>query len=117
MKITRFAFFVILLAASTCWTGCEMFASHTNPIAGWKVVPVETPDKAITKDYQDYIQQLPAKERKFTGALLFLENGTGQHAITIIVNLYGTEWTYVLVYDKEDKRIKVKKYVSGHYAS
>ena len=49
------------------------------------------------------------------GVFLILEDGTGQHAVTIAVDLGGTEWSHVLTYDKNDKRVRVIKYISGHY--
>jgi hypothetical protein len=117
MNISRFIF-CILLAASICWSGCEVFASHTNPIAGWKVDLDHDPDQAIEKDYHDYIQKLPPEERKYAGGgIQFLGDGMGQHAITIPIGLNGTWWNHVLIYDKDDKRIKVIKYVSGGYRS
>jgi hypothetical protein len=119
MNITRFAFF-ILLAASVCWTGCEMFASHTNPIAGWKLCWSQDPsklDKAIRDDYQDYINKLSPKERMWIGPIMLSEDGTGQHAVTIEIAWYGTDWDHVLIYDKNNKRVKVVKYIGGHYMS
>ena len=47
----------------------------------------------------------------------YLEDGTGQHAITIETGDNGTDWTYVLIYNRNDKRIEATKYVSGHYMS
>ena len=68
-------------------------------------------------DYQDYLQKLPSKQRGFTGALHFSEDGTGQHAVTIQIGVNGTWWVHILFYDKENKRIKVVKYKSGGYRS
>ena len=80
MKITRFKFWVLLtapicvltaftVAAFIFLSGCEMFQNHTNPLAdpkvGWKrsdlskVFKGTEPDAAITKDYEDYIHNLP----------------------------------------------------------
>jgi hypothetical protein len=49
------------------------------------------------------------------GPIGLSEDGSGQHAITIQVAWYGTDWAHVLVYDKDNKRVKVVRYVSGHY--
>ena len=43
--------------------------------------------------------------------------GTGQHAVNILLLLHGTYWNHVLVYDKNDKRTEVIKYVGGYYRS
>jgi hypothetical protein len=108
------------LLAFFAWTaGCEMFANHTNPIAGWQkdFSPPGPSDKIIEKDYQDYIQKLPPEERKYVGGTNFFKDGTGQHAVEIEVDLNGTAWNHVLIYDKNNKRIKVIKYVAWHYMS
>ena len=118
MKLARFTF-CILLAASVYWTGCEMFASHTNPIAGWHECDLRDlhSNKAISDDYQDYLQELPPEERKQTGPILYFEDGTGQHAVDINMGMNGTSWHHVLIYDKDNKRVKVYKYVAGNYRS
>jgi hypothetical protein len=116
MKIIQFTFFFILLATSICWTGCEMFASHTNPLAGWHSAS-KNPDKIIEKDYQDYIQTLSPEERKYAGPVLVFEDGTGQYAVDINIGINGTSWHHVLIYDKDNKRIKTIKYSSGNYGS
>jgi hypothetical protein len=116
MKVARFALCILLLAP-VCWTGCEMFANHTNPIAGWRWSSLGDLDskKAITEDYQIYINKLPPEERKYVGSVSYSEDGTGQHAVTILVISNGTGWSHVLIYDKDNKRIKTVKYISGHY--
>ena len=121
MSITRFTF-CILLVASVCWTGCERFASHSNPLegGGWRFCFSQDPKflgQAIVADYQDYIQKLPPGEKKYASYYHDYEDGAGQHAVTIGVNIDGTEWTHVLIYDKDNKRIKAAKYISGHYRS
>jgi hypothetical protein len=118
MNITRFAFY-ILLAASFYWTGCEMFASHTNPIAGWQSSSLTNfgSNKAISDDFQTYINRLPPKLRNGVGPMQFYQDGTGQHAVMVEIALNGTDWAHVLIYDKDNKRVKVYKYVAGHYQS
>ena len=118
MNITRFTY-CILLAASVCWTGCEMFASHTNPIAGWhssSLVNFQS-NKVISADYQDYINNLPHELRIGVGPMDYFEDGTGQHAVMVEIDQNGTDWAHVLIYDKDNKRVKVYKYVAGHYRS
>jgi len=95
-----------------------VFAQHSDPLAGWKLdSDPYSGDQAIEKDYHDYIQQLPTEERKYAGPVSRFEDGTGQHAVLITIAQNGTDWAHVLFYDKKDKRIKVMKYVMGHYRS
>jgi hypothetical protein len=107
----------ILLAASVCGTGCEMSADQTNPIPGWQVDFKTEPSPVVEKDYKDYIQKLPPDEKRSAHVSSWVKDGTGQHAIVIEVALNGTWWNHVLIYDKDDKRIKAVKYIAGHYAS
>ena len=117
MNITRFAL-LLCLAATLGWTGCEAFANHTNPVAGWKSLEWTSPNKTITADSQAFIKTLPAREAKFVTEtdITFSEDGTGQHAATIAIPLNGTWWNYVLIYDKSNARTKVVKFISGHYS-
>ena len=124
MNINRFVFY-FLLTVTVCLTGCftpmdspvEVFYSHTNPVEGWKNLQFAkdpNPSPAIDKDYHDFINK---SVRGFILDTNYLEDGKGQHAITIQAGRDDTYWTYVLIYDRNDKRIKVKKYISGHYMS
>jgi hypothetical protein len=118
----------ILLAASIFLTGClflehpikQTFVRHSNPIEGWPICDSRTINKGIHDDYQDYINKLPAKERKCAFIVGWFQDGTGQHAVSIGVWLDGmwdgTEWEYVLIYDRNDKRVKVVKYLAGYYS-
>jgi len=74
-------------------------------------------NKAITGDYKAYVQTLSPEERKYLSTILFYEDGTGQHAVRITIGLNGTVWRHVLIYDRNDKRIKTIKYASGDYHS
>jgi hypothetical protein len=115
MKITRFTF-CILLAAIVWIVGC---VSTTNPLPAWKADLDENPNQTIVKDYQDYIQKLPPKERNYIGPVFYLEDGTGQHAISVEVFVKGknASWHYAIIYDKENKRVKVIKYGYARYQS
>jgi hypothetical protein len=102
-----------------CGFGCS--SSNPDPLAGWKELlshDYEKLDKAITVDYQDYIQKLPSEERNHVNDsnTCFLEDEAGQHAVRISIPLNGTWWDHVLIYDKGNKRIKTIKYAAGHYA-
>jgi hypothetical protein len=119
MKITRFAL-PILLSAMFIWvTGCVAPKPTPDPLAGFYVSSLGNLDnnKAIMDDYKDYIQKnLSAEERKYAGPIFYFEDGSGQHAVRIEIGLNGTSWEHVLIYDKDNKRIKTIKYVAGHYA-
>jgi hypothetical protein len=95
----------------------EVFYSHTDPIPGWQMDFERTPHLAIEKDVQDYINHLPLKKREFVAYQEWFIDGKGQHAVRITIGSDGTNWEHVLIYDKNDKRIKVFKYISGHSMS
>lgn len=84
-----------------------------DPLAGWQGDFNEQPNSEIIADYQNYIQQLPSKERKFATVDDWLKDGTGQHAIKITVGLDGKNWRHILIYNKDNKRIRTIKYISG----
>jgi hypothetical protein len=42
------------------------------------------------------------------------EDGTGNHAVGFEIP-HGEIWGYVLIYDKNDKRIKAARYIKGYY--
>ena len=109
---------VCAVAIIVCLSGCEMFASHTDPISGWQECNVKDLDtnKAMTDDYQAYLKSLNLTWKDFVEGHGYFKDKTGQHAVTILIGRDGTYWTYVLFYDQNGKRIKVKKWVNGHYA-
>jgi hypothetical protein len=117
MKITRFTLLFILLATSICWTGCEMFASHTDPLVGWKPSDGNHLDKVIIDDYKDFIAKNNLAPEYAT--LGFFENGAGQHAVefTAYPPNQNASWHYLLIYNNDNRRIKVKKYSYVRYQS
>ena len=70
VKCLNYFWFVLTLCA-TLISGCSCSAPKPppDPLAGWKVVPVDKPAEAIVKDYQDYIKKLPAKDNNDVLAL------------------------------------------------
>jgi hypothetical protein len=62
---------------------------------------------------------MPPEEKYYVpgGNILFFEDGTGQHAVKISIPLNGTWWAHVLIYDKNNVRIKAVKYADGTYRS
>jgi hypothetical protein len=108
--------FIFLLVGFILIAGC-MSKPTPDPLAGWQLEFNGQPDPALEKDYQDYVQALSPEEKKFARAGHYYKDGTGQHALVAEVALNGTWWFHVLIYDKNNKRIKVTKYSPGGYRS
>jgi hypothetical protein len=113
----------ILLTAFVWCIGCAMFErQHPDPLEGWHISDVSNLDtnKEISDDYHAYIDKLSLKERKGLMPALYFEDGTGRHAVAIGIDINGvfegTEWRHVLIYDGENRRIRVIKYEKGYYS-
>jgi hypothetical protein len=115
MKIIQFIV-CFLLAMLLCGFGCSSSKPTPDPLAGWQKEYGKV-DQSIVNDYQDYLQKLPPEDRKYIGPMEFFKDGMGQHAVEIEEALNGTWWFHVLIYDKENKRIKAIKFSPGKYAS
>jgi hypothetical protein len=133
MKIIQFIF-CFLLAIFLCGFGCSTSKPTPDPLAGWTLrqfddfaPPSERHhyqlDKMITDDYQDFLKKNSLDTTAITG---FYEDGTGQRAVefeafeigpNVKTSEINTSWHYVLIYDKENKRIKTIKYGCLHYQS
>jgi hypothetical protein len=111
--------FLMLMAMFVLGFGCNTSKTTPDPLAGWKVDLDHDPDQTIVKDYQDYIQKLPSKQKGYTGTMHFFEDGSGQHAISIEIfeGNKNASWQHVLFYDKDDKRIKAIRYGYRRYQS
>ncbi|HEY3931536.1 MAG TPA: hypothetical protein VGM58_04120 [Verrucomicrobiae bacterium] len=119
MKIIQLTF-CSLLAMFLCGFGCsssKLTSPTPDPLAGWQVDQKGEPNQAIVNDYQNYIHTLSLEEQKYAGPIFFYKDGTGQYAVEIQIGLNGTSWVHVLIYDKDNKRIKAIKYSSGDYHS
>jgi len=118
MKITRLIF-CISLAVFVCGFGCTSSKPAPDPLAGFHFSDLVNfqNNKAISDDFHAYINNLPPELRNGVGPMQFYEDGTGQHAVMVEIALDGTDWAHVLIYDKDNKRVKVYKYVAGHYRS
>ena len=116
MNIVRFTL-CIFLTAFVWVAGCATPKPAPDPLAGWKSLGFESPNKAITDDYQNYIQQHNMKG--YAGPIQFFEDGTGQRAVQFeaFEHNKNASWQYALIYDKENKRIKVIKYGYSRYQS
>jgi hypothetical protein len=88
----------------------------TDPLAGWQI-DFKQPDAIVEKDCQDYMQKLPPEERKYANWGYYYKDATGQHAVVIEVDLKPNAWNHVLIYDKDNKRIKVIKYIEHQFRS
>jgi len=99
-----------------CGFGCSSSKPIPDPLAGFHK-DFKILNQSIVNDYQDYIQKLPPEDKKYMGPVDFYEDGTGQHAVEIEEALNGTWWVHILIYDKDNKRIKTIKYSPGKYAS
>ncbi|HXB60391.1 MAG TPA: hypothetical protein VNU95_12530 [Candidatus Acidoferrales bacterium] len=119
MKIHRFSF--CFLCAAFIWVaGCA--SPNPDPLAGWQYllhVGHSHFDKAVVDDYWDYIHKLPHDESKVVDEYHIneYENEAGQHAVKIETPVDGVYWEHVLIYDRNNKRIKTIKYAGGHYRS
>jgi hypothetical protein len=121
MFTTRLTFYAFV-AALVCVIGC---ATTTEPLNGWTFLPFpgwganpnghnnNVLDKAIVDDYKGYIAQ---NKLDLLGAITgFLEDGSGQRAIEFEALSPGRNaaWHYAIIYNNENKRVKVIKY--GHH--
>jgi hypothetical protein len=112
----------LFLALSAMFVfGCRNKTSSpvVDPLIGWKVDFNHQPDPMIMKDCQDYVKDLPPKGDKLTALGQFYEDGTGQHALTIEVfeHNQNASWLYILIYDKDNKRVNAIKYRHNRYQS
>ena len=116
MKAIQLCFLTAVLALAT---GCFARMQRPDPLTGWHFAGLTKlrSNKAITDDHQDYIQNLPPEEKKYVGSIQFFEDRRGQHAVEIPIDLHGTWWKHVLIYDENNNRAKVIKYKSGRYRS
>jgi hypothetical protein len=137
-------FLAFLLALSLVFlSGC---ATTKNPVDGWtpdgdsgyvnirgslqayiKTIPY---GKVVEEDVQKFVDHMPVhrygdlqqgyvrrSESYWIDHVSLFRNEGGQRAVMIRIPLDG-DWTnYVLFYDSHGVRIKVVKWISGHYQS
>ena len=107
----------LLLLPSLLWiAGCATPYSHTDPLVGFHFASLN-PNEALVSDYKNYIQGLSSEESKSAGPIHYFTNDAGEQAIMITIGINNRVWRHVLIYDKDNKRIKTIKYVSGDYFS
>lgn len=95
--------------------GCAS-GPRTDPLAGWHVYMGRMPPQ-ITDNYQEYIKNLPERERQFAGPVSFFKDDSGRIAVKIEIPVYGTWKDHILIYDSAGRRLKVIRYNAGHYMS
>lgn len=115
MRYSNYFTFVLVLCVIIV-SECSCSTLRPDPLAGFQAAS-KNPDQAIVNDYQSYIQKLSPEERKYARVSGYKEDAPGQRAVVIEIDLNGTAWNHVLIYDKDNKRIKVVKYVAFHYRS
>ena len=112
---------LVTLTALVSTVGCVgWYGQRPDPLAGWTFCHSDNPvcsNKEIKEDYQKYISMLSQREQKYIGWIYFYEDSTDQHAVRITILLDGTYWNHILIYDKNNTRIRVIKYADGHYMS
>lgn len=80
-------------------------------LKGWQATSLL--DKVVIIDYNVYIEALPPAERAGVADVRSFADDTGQHAVAITVNGKDGAWMHVLVYDKQNKRLRVSKQAQG----
>ena len=103
---------VVLVAVGLGVAGCATTTSSSNhdPLMGWNFDLGSQPDQAMVRDYQQYIQNLPADEKSRVGIINVFKDGTGQHAVRIEVATANGPVEHLLTYDQNGNRVRVSKY-------
>jgi hypothetical protein len=118
MKITQFALHSLLLVWLWTFAGCA--TSRPDPLVGWKPVFHDNElAKSVVDDYWKYFHSLPPNEASLVNkySIEEFEDGTGQHAAKLTIPYSGTWLVYVLIYDRDNIRVKTIRYTNGHYRS
>ena len=87
-------------------------AAVPEALKGWKATQ-DLPADMVATDYNEYIEKLPKAERPGVSDVKYYVDGTGRYAVAVLVNVGDTQWTHLLIYDKQNKRTGVTKYVAG----
>src|SRR4051794_34679587 len=90
--------FLMLATVLLLGFGCKTPKPTSDPLAGFRIYVNHDPDQTIAKNYQNYIQTLSPEETGRVGTIQFFEDGTGHHAIEIIIGIKGRLWRHVLIY-------------------
>jgi hypothetical protein len=111
IKYNYFWFGLALLVALIFGCRCITSKPALDPLAGWKSIGFGSPNKAITDDYQGFIENLkPKNSNLYVTETDFYEDGTGQHAVKLTMETNPRVYVeYILIYDKSNVRTKVIK--------
>jgi len=120
-RFSSYGIFVCTLVVGLAFGfGCYPSKPTPDPLQGFYVAGKFDPDsnsnKAIDEDSKNYIKTLSPKEKDIAGREFF-EDDNGRHAVKISYTLNDNNWEHILIYDKNNHRIKAVKYVSGHSES
>jgi hypothetical protein len=81
-------------------------------LKGWKATK-DLPAAAVITDYNAYIEKLPKAERPGVSDVKYYVDDTGRNAVAVLVKEGDKQWTHLLVYDKQNKRTGVTKFVAN----
>ncbi len=113
MTITRFALSFVLAASFICASGCET-PYEARASYQW----VGSANQAISDDVQSFIRskQIPQKDILITQ--YYVDFKTGRTAAEITIENHYSWWgrkDYILYYDKNNVRTKVKTIRYNHF--
>lgn len=103
--------------------GISACTPHTDPLHDWRGIGYldNTPvPEDIKRDAQSYFQSLGPIERQValdSSSIEYLEDGNGRHGMVLSAQHDGERWHYAVLYDSDNRRIKVLKYSVGGYMS
>jgi hypothetical protein len=83
-----------------------------NGLKGWKETQ-DLPADAVVADYNEYIEKLPKAERPGVSNVKYYVDDMERNAVAVLVYVGNTQWTHLVVYDKQNKRAGVTKFVAG----
>ena len=81
-------------------------------LKGWKETK-DLPADTVVTDYNDYVEKLPKAERPGVADVKYYVDDDGRNAVAVLVNVGDTQWTHLLVYDKQHKRVEMTKFAAG----
>jgi hypothetical protein len=95
-------------------SGCSSSKPKSDPLAGWHTC--DHVPQSVKADLQNYLDSLSQYQRDHI-VFTDLYELDGQYAVRLTLALNGSDWNYILVYDKTNKRIKITRFITNSYAS
>jgi hypothetical protein len=123
MRFTHLLSVTLLILCLLGATACTPRTPHSDPMASWKALGTFSNmgvPETIKQDANAYFQTLPAiesNESQHGDAITYWEDGTGQHAVVLATPHNGEHWHHAIIYNRDNKRLKVIKYSTGSYMS